>query len=214
MKKDGNGLLVVVSGPSGAGKGTVCKRLMELRPGLVPSVSVTTRTPRPGEREGVHYFFRTPEQYARMLEEGEFLEHAEVYGNGYATPRRSVYDHMQAGRDVLLEIDIQGALQVKERVDEGVFIFILPPSMRELRNRIVSRGTETSEVVMRRFGKAYEELNFVTRYNYVVVNDVVEDAARRLEAILVAEHCRVDRNRELNRKLMEEVFPNDVSPGQ
>jgi guanylate kinase len=137
-----------------------------------------------------------------------------VYGHGYGTPRRFVFDHIRSGKDVLLEIDVQGALQVKEQVDDGVFIFILPPSMRELRKRITGRHTETPDVIISRFGKAYEELNFVTRYNYIVVNDVAEDAARRIDAILVAERCRVDRNRELNRKLLEEVFPNDVSPGQ
>lgn len=208
------GLLIVVSGPSGAGKGTVCRELLRIRPGLVLSVSVTTRPPRPGERDGVHYLFRTPEQYEKMLEEGEFLEHATVYGHGYGTPRRFVYDHIRAGEDVLLEIDTQGALQVKEQVDEGVFIFILPPSMRELRERITGRRTETPDAIVSRFGEAYEELNLVARYHYVVVNDVAEDAARRIDAILVAERCRVGRNREFNRKLLEEVFPDDVSPGQ
>lgn len=192
------GLLLVISGPSGAGKGSICRELFRRNPQIVTSVSVTTRAPRAGEEEGIHYFFRTREQFEKMIENGEFLEHAEVYGNYYGTPRAFVREQMAKGRDVALEIDIQGALRVKERFDEGVFIFIVPPSMEELRARLVGRKSETEESLLRRFQSAYQELNFITRYNYVVVNDQIERAAVKVQSIITAEKCRVDRNTGLN----------------
>ncbi|HPT77788.1 MAG TPA: guanylate kinase [Candidatus Atribacteria bacterium] len=193
-----NGLLIVISGPSGAGKGTICKSWLEKHPEAVLSISVTTRPPRPNERDGVNYFFKSREEFERMIAENEFLEYAEVYGNYYGTPRRFVQSQLLSGKDVILEIDIQGALKVKERFEEGVFIFIIPPTMEELRRRIVKRGTEDPETILKRFRSAYEELNFIKRYNYVVVNDKVEEAVKKIEAIIIAEKCRVDRNKELH----------------
>ncbi len=193
-----NGLLIVISGPSGAGKGTICKSWLEKHPEAVLSISVTTRPPRPNERDGVNYFFKSREEFERMIAENDFLEYAEVYGNYYGTPRRFVQSQLLSGKDVILEIDIQGALKVKERFEEGVFIFIIPPTMEELRRRIVKRGTEDPETILKRFRSAYEELNFIKRYNYVVVNDKVEEAVKKIEAIIIAEKCRVDRNKELH----------------
>ena len=187
------GLLVVVSGPSGAGKGTVCKAYRERHPDTRLSVSATTRGPRPGEMEGINYFFKTRESFLKMIEDGDFLEHAEVYGNYYGTPKKYVRDNLMEGHDIILEIDIQGALAVKDKFEEGVFVFIVPPSMEELKRRIVTRGTETKEDVLRRFQKSYEELNFIKRYNYVIINDTVENAVSKLEAIVTAEKCRVSR---------------------
>jgi len=192
MKK--KGLLIVISGPSGAGKGTVCKEYLKNNPETVLSISMTTRQPRRGEVDGVNYFFTDVATFERMIDEGGFLEHAKVYGNYYGTPKSFVKENLLAGRDVILEIDIQGALQVKEKFDEGVFIFIVPPTMEELKRRIQRRGTETPEELLRRFKSAYEEINFITRYNYLVINDSVKEAAKKIEAIVVAEKCRVDRN--------------------
>jgi guanylate kinase len=191
------GLLIVLSGPSGAGKGTICKEWLSKHPETVLSVSATTRQPRPMEKDGVNYFFKTREEFERMIEENEFLEYASVYDNYYGTPRKYVQHQLMAGHDVILEIDIQGALQVKDRFDEGVFIFIVPPTMEELKKRIVKRGTEDPEVILKRFNSAFEEINFIKRYNYVVVNDVVENAVSKIEAIIMAEKCRVDRNTQL-----------------
>lgn len=191
------GLLIVVSGPSGAGKGTICSAYLERNPHAVLSVSVTTRKPRVGEKEGVNYFFRDKETFLKMVENGEFLEYAEVYGNYYGTPKKFVEEKLADGRDVILEIDIQGALQIKERFPEAVFVFIIPPSMEELKRRIVKRGTEDAETIYRRFQSAYEELNYISRYNYVIINDTVDSAVAKLEAIVLAEKCRVDRNKEL-----------------
>lgn len=187
------GLLIVVSGPSGAGKGTICKRLVELCPDIVVSVSVTTRKPRAGETDGKDYFFISREKFEEMIENDEFIEYAEVYGNYYGTPRKYVEVNLEKGRDVLLEIDIQGALQVKEKFQEGVFVFILPPSMEELKNRIISRGTESEKEILRRFEAAYKEINYVSRYNYFIINDEVDRAVEKLRAIIIAEKCRVDR---------------------
>lgn len=201
------GLLLVVSGPSGAGKSTVCKRLRSEMPGIALSVSVTTRPPRYSEQEGVNYFFRSEEQFQNMLKNDELLEYAHVYGCNYGTPAKYVFDRMEEGRDVLLEIEMQGALQVKKRFPEGVFIFVVPPSMNELKARITKRGSETSESLLRRFRSAYEELGYLDEYHYLVLNEDVDSAVLRIKAIIHAEKCRVSRNDELKKALLEEVNP-------
>lgn len=190
------GLLIIVSGPSGAGKGTVCCAYMEKHPDTLLSISATTRAPRSGEKEGVNYFFLSDAEFEKKIEEGDFLEYAKVYGHHYGTPRKYVRDNLMHGRDIILEIDIQGALAVKDRCEEGVFIFIVPPSMEELKRRIIARGTETKKEALTRFKQSYEELNFISRYNYVIVNDTVEEAVRKMEAIITAEKCRVGRFQE------------------
>jgi guanylate kinase len=193
MIMEGKGLLIVVSGPSGAGKGTICKNLLNVKKDIVVSVSATTRSPRAGEVDGKEYFFISKEKFKKMIEKDEFIEYAKVYDNYYGTPRRFVEENLEKGFDVLLEIDIQGALQVKERYQEGVFVFILPPSMQELKNRITRRGTESEREILKRFEAAYKEINYVSRYNYFIINDKVEDATEKLRAIIIAEKCRVDR---------------------
>ncbi|WP_315077172.1 guanylate kinase [uncultured Clostridium sp.] len=193
MNDQKRGLLIVISGPSGAGKGTICKELLEKNDNLLLSVSATTRSPRNGEVDGVNYHFLSKDDFITRIEKNDFLEHAEVYGNYYGTPKSNVDKMLDSGRDVILEIDIQGALKVKENTEEGVFIFILPPSMEELKQRIIKRGSETPESLMKRFKSAYKEINFVSKYNYAVVNDEVNVAVEKLEAIILAEKCRVDR---------------------
>lgn len=193
MKSRGKGLLIVISGPSGAGKGTICKRFLEKNKEVVLSVSATTRSPRQGEVDGVNYHFMTKEQFKDKIKSDDFLEYAEVYDNFYGTPKSNVNELLESGKDVILEIDIQGALKVKENAEDGVFIFILPPSMEELKQRIIKRGSETEESLMKRFKSAYKEINFVSKYNYAVVNDEVETAVEKLESIITAEKCRVDR---------------------
>ncbi|MFO7247746.1 MAG: guanylate kinase [Bacillota bacterium] len=198
------GLLIVLSGPSGVGKGTVCAALRKLCPNLVYSVSATTRPPRPGEQEGVNYFFKTREEFERMIEQGELLEWAEYVGNYYGTPRRFVEEMLAQGKDVLLEIEVQGAMQVKRQFPDGVFIFLVPPSMEELRRRIHGRGTEGSGAITERLETARAELAMMAEYDYVVVNDSVEHACERIRAIVTAEHCRRDRLMPLYQKLLAE----------
>jgi len=206
MLLEEKGLLVVISGPSGTGKGTVCKKLYDYCEQLVPSVSVTTRAPRAGETEGVNYFFRSREQFEEMIREDAFLEYANVFQNCYGTPREFVYEQLESGKDILLEIDVQGALQVQKRFAEGVFIFIVPPSMEELKRRIEGRGSETPETLNRRLSGAYKELEAMDAYHYVVVNDDVDEAARTIAAILRAERQRIERNPNVGKKLTEEVI--------
>ena len=203
LSKKKKGLLIVLSGPSGAGKGTICKALMEKEKDLKLSISATTRQPRSGEIEGKNYFFKSEEEFEKMIENDSFLEWAKVYGHYYGTPKDFVLKNLDEGNDVVLEIDIQGALKIKEKFPEGIFIFILPPSMEELKNRIKKRGTETEEEIIKRFKSAYEELNYVSRYNYVVINDSVEEAVEKIKAIIIAEKCRVDRNKDLYLEIKE-----------
>ncbi|MEQ6358496.1 guanylate kinase [Thermoanaerobacter thermohydrosulfuricus] len=203
LSKKKKGLLIVLSGPSGAGKGTICKALMKKEKNLKLSISATTRQPRSGEIEGKNYFFKSEEEFEKMIENDSFLEWAKVYDHYYGTPKDFVLKNLEEGNDVVLEIDIQGALKIKEKFPEGVFIFILPPSMEELKNRIKKRGTETEEEIIKRFKSAYEELNYVSRYNYVVINDSVEEAVEKIRAIIIAEKCRVDRNKDLYLEIKE-----------
>jgi guanylate kinase len=198
----GKGLLIVISGPSGAGKGTLCKVLLERNKELKLSVSCTTRSPRAAEREGINYFFISKDRFNEMIEKDEFLEYAEVYGNYYGTPMSYVNKTLEEGNDVILEIDIQGALKVKNKYPDGVFIFIMPPTMDELKNRIKKRGSETEESLLRRFKAAFEELNYISSYNYVVINDIIDSAVNKLESIISAERCRVDR---VKNKVLEKI---------
>lgn len=188
------GLLLVISGPSGVGKGTIVNHLMALESNLQLSTSVTTRSPRPGEVEGVSYFFRTQDEFLGMVEAGELLEYAQFGDHLYGTPRRFVEQALENGRDVVLEIETRGAIQVKERMPSGVYLFVLPPTMQELENRLVKRRTEAAEAMRQRLAIAFDELNYLSLYDYQIVNDDVEVAVEKVRAILVAERCRVRRN--------------------
>ena len=191
------GLLILISGPSGTGKGTVCDLLRKNQPEISYSISATTRQPRPGEQDGVNYYFYDKEKFRQMIDAGELLEWAEVYGNYYGTPKQKVLDRLNAGEDILLEIDTQGALNVMKAMPEGLFIFLLPPSLEELANRLKGRGTETEESLQRRLGAAVDEIKIAHNYRYVVVNDKVEAAEKAIAGIIEAEHHRTDLNEEL-----------------
>ncbi len=191
MKK---GLLIVISGASGTGKGTVCKELLARERGVAFSVSATSRAPREGEQDGREYYFRTRAEFEAMIAEGAFLEYADVYGNYYGTPLAPIEARRSAGEDILLEIDTQGALNVMERCPDGTFIFLLPPSLEELRRRITGRGTESEESLVRRLAAARDEIRLGRRYRYAVLNDTVEDATARIQTILAAERLRADMN--------------------
>ena len=188
------GLLLVVSGPSGAGKGTVCKALMENCPDIYMSISATTRKPRPGEVDGVNYYFLSEDKFRSMIDNHEFIEWACFCQNYYGTPRKKVEDLLDAGKDVILEIEVQGAMQVRSKFPEAVFIFVTPPSMEELANRLSGRGTETPEVVEERLKTALWEYKNITKYNYILINDTVDAAAKRMEAIIRAEKMRTERS--------------------
>ncbi|MDY6029873.1 MAG: guanylate kinase [Acidaminococcaceae bacterium] len=187
------GVLLIVSGPSGAGKGTICQLLREGLPDLGYSVSVTTRSPRVGEVDGVNYIFKTVEQVREMIAKNQLLEYAKVYENYYGTPKDYVMKQLAAGRDVLLEIDIQGALQIKKSFPDGVFVFIVPPSLDELSSRIYKRGTDSEEVIKKRLAAATGELSYASEYDYIIVNDVASKAAQKVLTIMEAERYRVSR---------------------
>ena len=190
------GILIVLSGPSGAGKGTICKELLK-ETDIKYSISATTRKPRKGEKHGREYFFLSKEEFQKKIQEDEFLEWACVYDNYYGTPKSFVEEVLSKGYDCILEIDPQGALKVKKKKPDAVYIFICPPSFNELANRITNRGTEDIQEIKKRLSCAKEEMLSVENYNYVVVNDVVENAVKKIKAIILAEKCRVARNRNL-----------------
>lgn len=190
----GTGILFVISGPSGVGKGTIKDNLLPRLGNIKLSVSATTRAPREGEVDGQDYFFVSLEAFSSMLDREGFLEHAQVYNNMYGTPREYVLENLRNGIDVLLEIDIQGAMQVKSRMPQGVFIFIEPPSIEELANRICHRGKDSEESIARRLAACDAEMEHLRYYDYSVVNDELEEAVKKVQAIIVAERCRIKNN--------------------
>ena len=188
------GLLIVFSGPSGVGKGTVRQEIFSTPDHKFEySVSMTTRQKRPGEVDSVDYFFRTREEFEELIKNGQMLEYAEYVGNYYGTPLTYVNETLDKGIDVFLEIEVQGALQVKKKVPDGVFIFLTPPDLDELKDRLVGRGTDSEEVIHQRIERAKEEIALMREYDYAVVNDEVPLAAERVKRIIEAEHFRVDR---------------------
>lgn len=197
------GLLLVVSGPSGAGKGTICNALVGSHPEIFLSVSATTRKPREGEIEGKSYYFMQEEQFKEKIANGGFIEWACFCGNYYGTPKDKVEQLLEEGKNVILEIEVQGAMKVRSEYPEAVFIFVLPPSMHELRNRIVGRGTETEEVINERLKTAAWEFSHIAKYNYILLNDNIESAVERFSAIICAEKARVTRNLALIEHIVE-----------
>lgn len=198
------GFLLVLSGPSGSGKGTVSEALMKNNDDIIFSTSVTTRTPRPGEVNGENYFFATREEFEEMVEKDELLEHAFVHTNYYGTPKKFVFDEIEKGEIVLLEIDVQGALQIKRKYKEAVFIFLIPPTMDELRSRLVKRDTETEDEIETRYRNAFRELDFVGEYDYFVINDVIDNAVKDIETIIAAEKLRVKRHKNIKKEVQAE----------
>lgn len=191
------GFLLVLSGPSGAGKGTVSTALMKESKDIIFSISLTTRKPRPTEVDGENYFFVDEKEFERMVRDDELLEYAKVHNNYYATPKKFVFEQIEKGEIVLLEIDVQGALQIKEKYKNAIFIFLLPPNMSELKSRIVKRGTERPEDIDTRFNNAFKELDFVGEYDYFVVNNTVEQAVVDIKNIIAAEKLRVKRHKDI-----------------
>ena len=218
IRSKNTGQIIVISAPSGAGKGTIIKKLLENNPkDRWLSVSATSRKPRVGEKEGVNYYYITEEEFKKRIKEDYFLEYTNYAGNYYGTPREYIKEKVTNGIDVFLEIEIEGANNIKKLIPEALFIFIMPHSLKELVKRLKGRGTETNEKIIKRFNAAYKEVNEVTKYNYVVVNDEIENAVDKIESIIKAEKCRVDRieevyldtkEEEIHELLINEEFDN------
>lgn len=218
IKEKKTGQVIVISSPSGAGKSSIVKALLERDNNLWLSVSTTTRTIRPGEKEGVNYNYVDKEDFIKKIDEGYFLEYTNYAGNYYGTPKKFIKEKIEHGTDVILEIEIEGAANIKKLIPEAIFIFILPPSLKVLLKRLKNRNTDSNEKIIERFHQTYKELNEITKYNYVVVNDVLEDAINKVESIIKAEKCRVDRieevyldtkEEEIHELLINEEFNNE-----
>ena len=207
IREKSKGLLIVVSGPSGAGKDTIVSRVVEQMKDTKISISMTSRDPRGKEVDGVDYYFVTKEEFEERINNDEFLEYAIVHSNKYyGTPKAKLEEDLNKGKNVILVIDIQGALKVKEKVEEALFIFIMPPSMEELKDRLIKRNTETKDKILERFKTAYNEINEYTKYNYVVVNDKIDKAVDKVKSIITAEKCRVDRIEDIYLNTKEEFI--------
>ncbi len=207
IRQKTRGSLIIISGTTCAGKGTIIQKLLEHNPNLELSISYTSRPIRGGDVNGKDYYFITQEEFEKKIENGDFLEYAKVhYGRYYGTPKRELEEKLASGKDVILEIEVQGASQVKELFPETILIFVMAPSMEEVKRRIKARGLENNEQIIKRFEKAYREINEINKYNYVVVNDVLEDAVRKIESILISEKCRVDRIEEIFVENQEEII--------
>ncbi len=207
IKTRTQGDLIIISGTTCAGKGTVIKKLLEKNDNLTLSISYTSRPKRENEIEGVDYYFVTKEEFEEKIKNGDFLEYARVqYGAYYGTPKKEVIDLLNSGKDCILEIDVQGVKQIKKLYPETILIFIMAPSMNEVKKRIKARGMENNEQIIERFKVAYNEINEINNYNYVVVNDNVDAAVKKVEAILISEKLRVDRIEELSVENEEEII--------
>ncbi|MCI9582986.1 MAG: guanylate kinase [Clostridium sp.] len=202
---DNQGVLAVVSGFSGAGKGTLIRTLLAGYQNYALSVSATTRSPRPGEADGREYFFRTNEEFERMIEKGELLEYARYVDHYYGTPKEYVLRNLEAGRDVLLEIEIQGALAIRERFPEAVLLFVTAPDAAQLKKRLTGRGTEDMAVIEKRLRRAAEEADGIEQYDYILVNDEVESCARRMHGLIQAAHARVGNHLEFIRNMRDDL---------
>lgn len=188
------GILLVVSGFAGSGKGTIMKELLAKYDNYALSVSATTREPREGEVEGVHYFFKTKEEFEKMIENGELLEHANYVGNYYGTPKAYVEEQLSAGKDVILEIEVQGGLNVRRIYPDAMLVFVLPPNVKEIKNRLIKRGTESDEMIRKRMERGSEEAQIINQYDYLMVNDDLEECVKRLHYTVQSARCAVKRN--------------------
>ena len=199
------GILIVVSGFSGSGKGTIMKEMMRQYDNYALSISATTRNPRPGEEDGREYFFKTVEEFEKMIAKDELIEYARYVDNYYGTPRAYLEEQLDAGKDVILEIEIQGALKVKEKFPETLLLFVTPPTAKELRNRLVGRGTETMDVIDFRMNRAKEEAEGMDQYDYLIINDVLQDCVEQMHRIIQGEHRRSFRNIEFIENMKAEL---------
>lgn len=199
------GILMVLSGFSGAGKGTLVKGLLGKYDNYALSVSATTRKPRPGEEDGREYFFRSVEEFERMIEENAFIEYAKYVDNYYGTPKEYVQQKLNEGKDVILEIEIQGALKVKKEFPDTLLLFVMPPSAEQLRERLIGRGTESEDVIASRLARAVKEAEGIEAYDYLVINDDLDTCISQLHEIIQSEHYRVDRNQEMIGKMRREL---------